>query len=81
MGAARDVEARGDVQAELAADEGAVDATLGRVAGQPDEREGAGYSDGNGVWGYEISLLYNVLQEENTLSLPLDFRFGITYNF
>ena len=42
---------------------------------------GAGYSDGNGVWGYEISLLYNVLQDENTLSLPLDFRFGITYNF
>ncbi|MCB9265170.1 MAG: hypothetical protein H6558_09115 [Lewinellaceae bacterium] len=42
---------------------------------------GGGYNDGNGVWGYEIYLLYNVLQEDNTLALPLDFRFGITYNF
>lgn len=42
---------------------------------------GGGYNDGNGVWGYEISLLYNILQDENSLNLPFDFRFGITYNF
>ena len=42
---------------------------------------GGGFSDGNGVWCYEIYLLYNVLQEDNTLDLPFDFRFGLTYNF
>lgn len=42
---------------------------------------GLGYNDGNGVWGYEISLLYNLLQEENIVDLPFDFRFGFTYNF
>lgn len=42
---------------------------------------GGGFNDGNGVWGYEIYLLYNVLQEDNTLDLPFDFRFGVTYNF
>ncbi|HMQ49920.1 MAG TPA: hypothetical protein PKA00_20900 [Saprospiraceae bacterium] len=42
---------------------------------------GAGYNDGDGVWGYEIALLYNLNQDANTLDLPFDFRFGITYNF
>lgn len=42
---------------------------------------GAGYNDGDGVWGYEIALLYNLNQDANTLNLPFDFRFGLTYNF
>lgn len=42
---------------------------------------GGGYNDGNGVWGYEIYLLYNLLQEENSLDLPFDIRLGFTYNF
>lgn len=42
---------------------------------------GGGFNDGNNLWGYEIYLLYNVLQEDNNLNLPFDFRFGITYNF
>ena len=42
---------------------------------------GLGYNDGSGLFGYEIYLLYNLLQEENTLSLPFDLRFGLTYNF
>lgn len=42
---------------------------------------GGGFNDGNGIWGYEIYLLYNVLQEDNTLNIPFDFRFGLTYNF
>ena len=42
---------------------------------------GAGYNDGNGVWGYDIYLLYNVLLPENSVRSPIDIRFGITYNF
>ena len=42
---------------------------------------GAGYNDGNSIWGYDIYLLYNVLLPENSVRSPLDFRFGITYNF
>ncbi len=42
---------------------------------------GGGFNDGTGIWGYEIYLLYNVLQEDSRLELPFDFRFGITYNF
>jgi len=42
---------------------------------------GLGYNDGNGVWGYEIALLYNLLQEDTVVDLPFEFRFGFTYNF
>jgi long-subunit fatty acid transport protein len=42
---------------------------------------GAGYNDGNGVWGYDIYILYNVLLAENSIRSPFDFRFGLTYNF
>jgi|AntRauTorckE5430_2_1112549.scaffolds.fasta_scaffold09306_2 hypothetical protein len=42
---------------------------------------GAGYNDGNGVWGYDIYLLYNTLAPENNVRLPIEFRFGLTYNF
>jgi hypothetical protein len=42
---------------------------------------GLGYNSGTGMLGYEIYLLYNLLQEENTINLPFDIRFGITYNF
>ena len=40
-----------------------------------------GYNDGNGVWGYEIYLLYNLIQDDTSLNLPFDIRFGVTYNF
>ncbi|WP_282776184.1 hypothetical protein [Phaeodactylibacter xiamenensis] len=42
---------------------------------------GAGYNDGNGIWGYDIYLLYNVNAPENLARLPVEFRFGLTYNF
>ncbi|MCI4647218.1 hypothetical protein [Phaeodactylibacter sp.] len=42
---------------------------------------GAGYNDGNGIWGYDIYLLYNTLAPENSLGPPIEFRFGLTYNF
>jgi hypothetical protein len=42
---------------------------------------GAGYNSGNGLWGYEILLLYNLNTPENSIELPINLRFGITYNF
>jgi len=44
---------------------------------------GLGYNSQNGFskWGYEIQLNYNVLAPENTVNLPIDLRFGLTYNF
>jgi hypothetical protein len=43
---------------------------------------GLGYnSNGGGRFGFEIYLLYNVLQPANTINLPIEFRMGMTYNF
>lgn len=42
---------------------------------------GLGYNSGGGLWGYEIYVLYNALAPENTINLPFDIRFGLTYNF
>lgn len=43
---------------------------------------GAGYnSNDGGLVGFEIVLLYNLTEPENSLELPIDLRFGITYNF
>jgi len=42
---------------------------------------GAGYNSSAGLFGYEILVLYNVNQPENTLDSPVSFRFGITYKF
>ena len=41
---------------------------------------GAGYNSG-GLFGYEILLLYNVNEPEDTIDLPIDIRFGFTYKF
>ncbi|HFA48824.1 MAG TPA: hypothetical protein ENJ95_07390 [Bacteroidetes bacterium] len=41
---------------------------------------GVGYNSG-GLWGYEIMLLYNLNEPENTLDLPISFRGGFTYKF
>lgn len=41
---------------------------------------GAGYNSG-GLLGYEIMLLYNVNQAENTVDSPFDIRAGFTYKF
>ena len=41
---------------------------------------GAGYSSGGGLIGYEISILWNLL-EDGSVDLPLDYRIAFTYNF
>lgn len=41
---------------------------------------GIGYNSG-GLLGYEIMLLYNLNEPENTIELPIDIRFGFTYKF
>lgn len=41
---------------------------------------GIGYTSG-GLVGYEISLLYNLTEEDNRVDLPLDYRLAFTYNF
>lgn len=43
---------------------------------------GAGYnSNDGGLIGFEIMLLYNLTEPEDSLELPIDLRFGINYNF
>lgn len=41
---------------------------------------GLGYSSGNTI-GYEISLLYNALEDPNSITLPWQIRVGLNYNF
>ena len=41
---------------------------------------GLGYSSGNTI-GYEISLLYNVLEDPNSIQQPWTIRVGFNYNF
>lgn len=41
---------------------------------------GAGYSSG-GIFAYEVMLLYNFLEPENSTRLPFDIRIGFTYKF
>lgn len=41
---------------------------------------GAGYNSG-GQFGYEIYLLYNLLEPENSPTIPISIRFGFTYGF
>lgn len=42
---------------------------------------GAGYNSGEGLFGYEISLLYNFNVPVNSTKLPWDIRVGFTYKF
>ncbi|MCB0664005.1 MAG: hypothetical protein KDC24_14760 [Saprospiraceae bacterium] len=44
---------------------------------------GLGYNDSGSrnIWGYEIYVVYDVLAPQNTVRLPIDIRFGLTYNF
>jgi hypothetical protein len=42
---------------------------------------GGGYNSGNGVFGYEIALLYDPTLADNQYINPLDIRVGFTYNF
>jgi hypothetical protein len=44
---------------------------------------GGGYTSGQGTgtFGYEIVLLFNLNQAENTVDLPYTIRFGFTYGF
>ncbi len=41
---------------------------------------GLGYTSG-GVLASEIYILYDVLADSNTTALPIQYRFGFTYNF
>ena len=43
---------------------------------------GAGYnSSGFSKFGYEIQLNYDLLAPEDTVNIPINIRFGLTYNF
>lgn len=43
---------------------------------------GAGYNGAaGGLLGYEILVLYNVREDENSIDSPFSFRFGLTYKF
>lgn len=44
---------------------------------------GAGYQSGGGrsALGYELMLLFDVLDDQSTTRLPIDFRVGLNYNF
>jgi hypothetical protein len=44
-------------------------------------RLGGGYNSGNGLFGYEIALLYDPTIANNPYINPLDIRVGFTYNF
>ena len=48
---------------------------------QPYFYVGGGYSSGNGVFGYELALLYNVFDDVDAVRIPFDFRIGLTYKF
>lgn len=41
---------------------------------------GLGYTSG-GRFGSEISILYNVIQDSQTLDIPISIRIGFNYNF
>ncbi len=49
--------------------------------GQDDLLVGAGYNSGEGLFGYEISILYNFNVPVNSTKLPWDIRVGFTYKF
>ena len=42
---------------------------------------GLGYTSVGGILNTEISVLYNVLDNSQSLSIPIVFRFGLNYNF
>ncbi|MFT6360681.1 MAG: hypothetical protein ACJAYJ_004923 [Saprospiraceae bacterium] len=42
---------------------------------------GGGYNGSNGGFGYELMLLYNVLDSANKSRIPWDFRVGLTWKF
>lgn len=41
---------------------------------------GLGYNSGD-IWAYEFYLLYDFLASDETIDLPITFRFGLTYKF
>ncbi|MEO1623734.1 MAG: hypothetical protein AAFV25_01155 [Bacteroidota bacterium] len=57
----------------------------GEVLKQRENRDnfyiGGGYNSGNGIFGYEIVLLFNLIDNGNNIELPIDLRFGFTWNF
>ncbi len=42
---------------------------------------GGGYRSGMNNWGYEIMLLYNVLDKPTSVRFPIDIRIGFSYKF
>jgi hypothetical protein len=53
-------------------------------ARRTDYQVGAGYSQSDGGWGTDMTVLYNIAVANdlnNVSESPLTFRFGLTYNF
>lgn len=48
---------------------------------QPHFYVGGGYNSGNGLFGYEISFYYNVIDKATNYRTPFDLRIGFNYNF
>ena len=42
---------------------------------------GLGYTTTGGLLNSEISVLYNFLDDSNSVQIPIEFRFGLNYNF
>ena len=42
---------------------------------------GGGYRSGSEKWGYEIMLLYNLIEDKAQGNIPFYLRFGFTYKF
>lgn len=63
----------------------AVNPISNEVIVERDNREsayvGLGYTTVGGVMNTEFSVLYNVLDNAQSLSIPIIFRFGLNYNF
>ena len=63
----------------------AVNAVTNEVLVERETREnayvGLGYSSVGGILNTEFSVLYNVLDNSESISIPIVFRFGLNYNF
>ncbi len=63
----------------------AVNSATGEVVKEREKREnayvGLGYTTVGGILNTEFSVLYNVLDNSQSISIPIIFRFGLNYNF
>lgn len=42
---------------------------------------GLGYTTTGTIFNTEVTVLYNVLEDPNSIRIPISFRFGLNYNF